>query len=214
MPQSLRASGFFVIGAFALALALGACRGESDRMPQRPDTLSQSEEARAMEVGAPAATALAGGLVSRLRQAMDGDGVAAALAFCSDEALALTEEIQAEHDPALELKRTTLRWRNPMNAPDPWEERVLGYLQRLERLDPALLPEELAARGPEGSLRYYRVLRADAMCLHCHGAVPSIAADVRQEIRDRYPGDRATGYQAGDVRGVIRVQIPVEPAGG
>jgi hypothetical protein len=175
-----------------------------------PDALEPDEEQRAVELGAPAADALMQGLVSELRQAMDRDGIAAAVAFCADDALDLTDQIQGDHDPGLPLKRTTLRWRNALNAPDPWEERMLQYLDRLERTHPDSVPTQLTGRGPDGTLRYYRVLRTATMCLHCHGPIPAMAQDVRQTIRERYPDDRATGYAEGDLRGVIRVQIPPE----
>lgn len=198
----------------ALLVVAGGCRLATDRMPERPDPLPDEAGAHAVERGAPAADALAEAIFAGLTGAIDEQGMAGALAFCSEAALPLTEEAQDAYDPDLALKRTSLRWRNPVNAPDPWEERVLLYLERLERLDASLVPGEMAARGPDGSLRYYRVLQAAPMCLHCHGEVASMAVDVRQEIRARYPGDRATGYRAGQVRGVIRVQIPPDTAPG
>lgn len=196
-------------GLFLLTLLFACGPSETDGPP---DALEPDEAARAAELGAPAADALMQGLVSELRQSMDRDGIAEAVAFCSAEALDLTERIQDEHDPGLELKRTTLRWRNAMNAPDPWEERMLQYLDRLERTRPDAVPTQITGRGPDGTLRYYRVLRTATMCLHCHGPIPAMASDVRQTIRERYPDDRATGYAEGDLRGVIRVQIPPEVA--
>lgn len=193
-----------------LVTLLFACSPSGTDGP--PDALEPDEAARAVEVGAPAADALMQGLVSELRQSMDQDGVASAVAFCSVEALDITEQIQDEHDAGLDLKRTTLRWRNALNAPDPWEERMLQYLDRLERTRPDSVPTQITGQGPDGTLRYYRVLRTATMCLHCHGPIPAMASDVRQTIRERYPDDRATGYAEGDLRGLIRVQIPPEVA--
>jgi hypothetical protein len=33
---------------------------------------------------------------------------------------------------------------------------------------------------------------------------------VRRVLSERYPEDLATGYEAGDFRGVVRVSIPAE----
>lgn len=205
----LAKSGSRQLAFIALGLlVLAACGEVAVEGPQPPDPLTEEEAARAVDMGGPAADALAGGLVGRLTQVMDQDGAAAALEFCSEEALVLTAGIQTDHDERLALKRTTLRWRNPANAPDTWEERVLEYLHALERQDPESVPSELTAAGPEGTLRYYRVLRTAPMCLNCHGDIPALDRHVRDQIRTLYPNDRATGYQAGDLRGVIRVEIP------
>jgi len=198
-----------VLTAAVVAVLVVGCGPPEAEGP--PNALDAQDAARAMEMGAPAADALAQGLVGRLQEAMEEGGPAGAVDFCAQEALELTHQIQDDHDPSLEVKRTTLRWRNPANAPDAWEERVLQYLDRLERSDPDAVPTELTAAGPDGSLRYYRVLRTAGMCLQCHGDIPSLPSEVQQIVRERYPDDRATGYREGDLRGVIRVEIPAAP---
>lgn len=146
--------------------------------------------------------------MSRLASAMADGGVAGALDFCSIEALALTSAITGGHDSALEVKRTTTRWRNPENAPDPYEARVLAYLEALEAEERGAAPETLTAMGPEGSYRFYRTLRTAPMCLNCHGDTDNLDAEVLDILRERYSDDHATGYSAGEFRGVIRVQMP------
>ncbi len=193
--------------AAALLVPVG-CGDPPDAPPLAPDPLSPEEAARATAVGAPAAGALAEGLLGRLTQAMDEEGVAGAVTFCAEAAIPLTHEIQDVQEGGVVLKRATLRWRNPDNAPDEWEERVLRYLEALEGFDPELVPSELTARGPGESLRYYRVLRAAPMCLSCHGDEGTLDPEVQAHLQERYPDDRAVGYGAGDLRGVIRVEIP------
>ncbi len=212
-PDSSRRPRIRIAAALASAWIVGlsgvGCESTGeDGVGDHPDALPEREAAVAVELGAPAADALADGVFGGLNRARDELGLVGALEFCSAEALGLTEEIQESHDPRLDLKRTTLRWRNPANAPDAWEERILDYLARLERNDPDSVPGELTARGPDETLRYYRVLRTVPMCLNCHGAIPGMAPDVRESIRQRYPDDRATGYREGEVRGVVRVEIP------
>jgi hypothetical protein len=195
------------VGGIGLLLLAG-CGETPEGPPEPPDPLSAAEEARALEAGASAAGALASGLVGQLTQAIEEGGPAGAVAFCAEDAISLTRRLQAEHDDRISVKRTTLRWRNPENAPDAWEERVLRYLEELEARDPEAVPGELTAGGPEGTLRYYRVLRVAPMCLSCHGPVESLDPEVRAILRTHYPDDRATGYEQGELRGVIRVEIP------
>jgi hypothetical protein len=189
-------------------LLLTSCGEAPEAPPLPPDPLTPEEAARAIELGAPAAGALAEGLLERLAHAIDSEGLEGATSFCSESAIPLTEEIQAAQAAGFSLKRTTLRWRNPDNAPDQWEDRVLRYLEALEEFDPGSVPVELTAQGPGESLRYYRPLRAAPMCLNCHGDEGEMDPRVLEILREGYPEDRATGYGAGELRGVIRVEIP------
>ena len=84
--------------------------------------------------GGDAAQALLGALVRELTGAMEDAGAAGAVDFCSTRALDLTGGIAEAH--ALEIKRTSMRYRNPANAPDVWER------QGLERLEEAVTAGE------------------------------------------------------------------------
>jgi hypothetical protein len=83
---------------------------------------------------------------------------------------------------------------------------MLRYLEAMEGIEPGSAPETITAEGPDGSLRFYRTLRTAPMCLQCHGT--DVAPEVRELLEARYPEDRATGYEAGEFRGLIRVQAP------
>jgi hypothetical protein len=43
------------------------------------------------------------------------------------------------------------------------------------------------------------------LCLTCHGS--NLDADIAASIAERYPEDRATGFEAGDLRGVFWVEF-------
>jgi hypothetical protein len=45
-------------------------------------------------------------------------------------------------------------------------------------------------------------------CVLCHGPVSTIPPATAATIRVTYPGDRATGYEAGQLRGWIWAEIP------
>lgn len=189
-------------------LLLAGCTEDRVQPTDPPDPLPSEIEEMVLTRGAPAADALAQGLVGRLTAAMDEGGTVHAVEFCAQEAIPLTREIEAGVEGGMELKRTTLQWRNPGNAPDEWERRVLEYLNAQER-DGDGAAGELAAAGPGGTLRYYRTLRTAPLCLQCHGDEASMDPAVLQAIDQGYPEDRARGYEEGEFRGVIRVQLPV-----
>ncbi len=199
--------------ALALLLAASACSDAAEPeaeagTPVPPDSLPSENRAEMEARGSAAADALAQGLVGRLAEAIDEQGIVGAVDFCSAEAMGLTRDIAEAHDSSLDLKRTTTRWRNPDNAPDEAEARVLEYLEALEARDPGSAPMTLAAAGPDGSPRFYRTLRTAPMCLQCHGAEADLDPEVRRILEARYPEDRAVGYSEGEFRGVIRVGFP------
>ncbi len=52
----------------------------------------------------------------------------------------------------------------------------------------------------------------DQTCAACHGRDHQLSTAIREELRDRYPSDRATGFIEGEIRGWYWVEIPKRPA--
>jgi hypothetical protein len=206
-----------------LVLAVGACSGP-DRESNAPaddanggDTVTAdvvdavgvaSLDSATLERARSAASALGKGLMQSLLAEMESGGTDAALAFCADSAQALTARYQQQ---GVNVHRTSLQIRNPDNAPDGAERRVLLYLDSLHSTN--ALPTDYAEvlRSADGSreARYYRPIMVVEGCLRCHGAAESIAPEVRSVLAERYPSDAATGYAVGDLRGVVAVRLPL-----
>lgn len=172
-------------------------------------TASSMDKQTALEKGRVAARALNDILRAKLSEALTGAGPAGAMSVCSSQAQALTAEIR--ENQGVEVKRTTLKLRNPKNAPDPYEQELL------ERLDAKAaegsLPDEVFEPRREDGRRVYRYakpLTIAPLCLSCHGLEEEIPADVRGRLEEQYPEDRATGYRPGDFRGIVSVIIPAE----
>jgi hypothetical protein len=169
--------------------------------------VSPEDGARVAQVARPAAAELLRTLVGRLTSALEEEGPLGALEVCSQEAIPLTREVQAGFEPSISLKRTSFRYRNPANAPDEGEEAALLFFERAIQ-DGSGAPPHMVQRYSEEEMRYYQPLFTGEMCLGCHGDPASLDPDVVQALSDRYPRDLATGYEAGDFRGVVRVSMP------
>lgn len=93
------------------------------------------------------------------------------------------------------------RNRNPDNAPDDEARTVLREMQR----DPALVSvvRTTTYRARTGT-RYFRRITVEPTCLACHGKREARPAFVQQQ----YPGDKAFGFAAGDLRGVYSIFLP------
>ncbi len=152
-----------------------------------------------------AADALGQGLMQALLAQLNANGPEAALAFCADSAQMLTADYQRE---GLDVHRTSLKVRNPRNAPDSVEVRVLDLLAA-RHAEGTLTPEYVELRRlatGARELRYFRPIRVAAGCLTCHGPSDAIAPSIKAVLAERYPEDAAVGYAEGDLRGVIAVR--------
>ncbi len=152
-----------------------------------------------------AADALFVRLLERLNTEYQQGGAERGVQVCAKVAQSLTQQIGREQ--GVQIRRVSLKNRNPRNAPDAWERQVL---QRWEReLEAGKEIGEVAEWRTERGGRVYRYMRpikiAMPLCLECHGA--QIKPEVRRLIRERYPNDKATGYQLGDLRGAFSVKI-------
>ena len=159
------------------------------------------------QVAGPAAAELLRTLVGRLSGALEQGGPVGAIEFCSTEAIPLTGMVQSGLEEGLGLKRTSFRYRNPQNAPDQAEEAALLYFEKAIQAGGSV-PSSYVQRVSEGEFRYYQPLFLGEMCLQCHGEPESWDPTVRDLLQEKYPGDLANGYAAGDFRGVVRVSVP------
>jgi hypothetical protein len=143
-------------------------------------------------------------LKAALQAAVREGGAVGAIGICHEKAAAISARISAEK--GLHVARTSLRPRNPKNAPLEWQEQVL---QRFEdRRKAGEDPEQLTysavvatAAGREH--RFMKAIPTGMICLNCHGT--ALDAEVQKRLAELYPYDRATGFKEGDLRGAFVV---------
>lgn len=194
--RTLRAAAALVLAALAGMLA--GCGSE----PWPGD----AERDRAATLGAAASDQLMSTLVRHLTAAVDSAGPERAIEFCSSQAIPLTHQA-ADVVGGVELKRTSVRVRNPANAPDALEEAALAYFESQKEATGSLPTSWIQEEGDQ-AIRYYRPLVVNELCVRCHGPVTALAPEVVEALDRLYPDDQATGYLPGDFRGLLRVRIP------
>lgn len=150
-----------------------------------------------------------------LQQEIAKGGVEGAIGACRDIAPQLAQSASAES--GWTIRRVSLRNRNPQAVPDAWERAVLEDFDRRAAAgeDPASL--EHGAIVNDGDTRLYRYMKAlptQEICLPCHGPVEQISPPVKQRLAELYPGDRATGYRPGEIRGAITLKRALQDVGG
>lgn len=143
-------------------------------------------------------------LKAELKEGLEEGGPVRAVSVCKDVAPQIASEISRQS--GANVSRTSLRYRNPANAPEPWQARVLNDFDKQADNPEATAPLEYFARESDGTLRYMTAIRTDRVCLACHGA--SVPSSLKDQIDSQYPHDRAVGYALGDVRGAFSVTWP------
>ena len=122
-----------------------------------------------------------------------------AIAACKVEAPRIATELSVD---GILLGRSSHRLRNPVNEAPAWVAPVLdGYVATAGDLEP------VSVSLAEGRAGYVEPILMQPLCLTCHGDVQDPA--LVERIEADYPQDRATGFEAGELRGVFWIEYPV-----
>ncbi len=156
----------------------------------------------------------AGGLIQtlggELKAAMTEGGPVGAIGVCKVKAPEIAAA--AMQKTGMKIKRVSPKNRNPKGVPDEWETQALAALEK--RLAAGEKPETLdmhavvpSANGSE--FRYAKALVTQPLCLNCHGDPDKMSPDVKARLAAEYPGDKAVGYSAGMIRGLLSIRNPM-----
>jgi hypothetical protein len=99
--------------------------------------------------------------------------------------------------------RTSDRLRNPTNAPQPWAAPLVSANAGRRVRDVPGFAVDLGDK-----VGVLRPIAHRSMCASCHGPQDALSPAVRNELRDRYPRDRAVGFAEGEIRGWFWVEVP------
>lgn len=152
-----------------------------------------------------AVKAFGGNLKSELETAIKAGGPLQAIEVCNTKAMSITEE----HAQKLGWKigRTSLKLRNPKNAPDAWETQVLQQFEerKAKGEDVTKLEHVETIQNADGSktVRYMKSIFMSEGCLACHGE--ELNPDIAAKLKELYPDDKATGFKLGDLRGAFSI---------
>lgn len=146
-------------------------------------------------------------LMSVVRSEIQANGLAGAVAACNVKAPAMAKE--AAQANGMQIRRVSLRNRNPKAVPDAWEVSVLQDFDR--RAAAGETPATLEASTVEKNngrtvFRYMKALPTQGMCIACHGKPTEMEPVVLQKIKSLYPLDKAMGYTEGQIRGAITLK--------
>ncbi len=141
-------------------------------------------------------------LLAELTTALKAGDSVAAIEVCHTKVMPLTAKI-AENN-GIKVRRTSLKPRNPNNAPDAWEEQILKQFEerKAKGEDPQKL-EIMSVVNQDGQeqIRYMKAMPTVELCLNCHGT--NVAPPLQEKLNALYPEDKAIGFKVGDLRGAF-----------
>ena len=182
-------------GFFVLFLVLSACE------PSLSEKEIRHYREQGDEIVKSASEKLSGTLMSKMKEG----GATEAIGFCHQSALPITKKMGAYHD--VDIKRTSLKIRNPENLPSEEELKVLLYYE--DKLVEGKELNPLVSLDPSGRPSYYAPIRVQKKCLMCHGTPKQeVSSAIDSILKVKYPEDLAIGYKEGDLRGIWSISFP------
>lgn len=158
---------------------------------------SKINEAKYEAAGAEAVLPFKKSLKQALVQGLE-EGPAKAISACRDEAPKLAAAASTD---GVKVGRTSRKLRNPDNAPKLWMEPFLQvYESDPEEREPGVVLID------DKTVGYVEPIFVQPLCVTCHGTEP--APELSAKLKELYPNDQATGYAAGDFRGVFWAELP------
>lgn len=153
------------------------------------------------------ATAMPPKLLQVLKDEIAKGGPESAIGVCREKAPQMARA--ASERSGWQIRRVSLRHRNPKAVPDAWEQAALADFDRRAAAgeSPATLERfEVVTENDRQVQRYVRALPTQPLCLSCHGAAEQISPAVSAQLRTLYPDDKAVGYHDGQIRGAITLK--------
>ncbi|MBK9258725.1 MAG: DUF3365 domain-containing protein [Polyangiaceae bacterium] len=201
---------FFVMlpCTFAIACAKSEKSSESAPAASAPVVNAPADQA-ALDNAKAAASKLGGATRTRLMETMTRGGFKEGVEVCSVEAQDIARKVREE--TGARVGRSSNRLRNSKNAPPSW---VADWLKTQgERKAQGVAVMSQVVDTPQGRVaRFIKPIEIEAPCLGCHGDPASIQTDVKAILAEKYPGDQATGYSLGDLRGALWAEVDVKAA--
>lgn len=157
-----------------------------------------------VEEGAGLITTFVESLKGELMKNMKEGGPLKAIEACKKLA---PELATAQSKDGWTIGRTSLKVRNPRNAPEPWEMLVLQEFEKRKAAgeDPAKLVK--AEIVEENGGKVFRMMKAIPMakpCASCHGE--AVDEKIVAKLSELYPEDKARGFKPEDLRGAFTLK--------
>jgi hypothetical protein len=173
-----------------------------------PNDFSSPEfQSKYMDIGGKIAEECFNTIRLKVISVMEEKGIPGAVEFCNVNAYPLTDSLSKALDA--QIRRTSIRWRNPNNAPSKSEVSILEFYEN-QHLKGLKLRDSLI-KISKSEVLFVRPIFAYGMCQNCHGAVGTTLQPENYDIiKKLYPEDKSIDYRSGDLRGMWSIKLKVK----
>lgn len=166
---------------------------------QTTTQLSEKEQKDYLQKGQVLAQQSFAALSGRLMSAIETGGVPHAIEYCHTAALPLVDSLSKVYQAS--IRRTSLKVRNPEDAPLDWEKTILQSFQ--QELAAGKRPTPVVKVLDKKHIAFVTPIYMAQPCLKCHGKLGETLNEQHYStIKKFYPQDQAIGYVDGDWRGM------------
>lgn len=194
--------------SFSILLFFVACQSNTAEKTTHEDVvLDEATKKEYIQKGKAIAQKTFGTLAGQLKKSLGEGGVPNAIQYCNVAAFPLVDSLSKVHQA--KIRRTSLKVRNPKDAPTQLEKVVLDKYATQATAGEKLKP--VIEQIDNNTIAFYAPIKINAFCLQCHGEIgESLVAENNQFIQKHYPNDKATGYKDGDLRGIWSIEFTTE----
>jgi hypothetical protein len=145
-------------------------------------------------------------LGKNLQEALQQGGVPHAISFCNINAMPIVDSLSKSYNAT--IRRVSSKTRSPEDQPDEIERAILEAYE-FQWNDSIPLNANVQKIDDERYLFTKPIFIDNALCLVCHGKPENgLLNETAEFIKKEYPGDQATGYEIGDLRGMWSITLP------
>ncbi len=134
--------------------------------------------------------------------AMKSGGPIKALHVCNVDAPVIADKISTKS--GWTVARSSHKLRNSANTADAFTKAAIeDFLARQAKGEKpkTMIKTGIIEQGGKKSFRMVKAIGTKGVCLKCHGS--AVKPEVLKKIKELYPDDKATGFKAGEMRGVF-----------
>ncbi len=188
-------------------ISLISCQEKPIQEEKKTSVLTEARTQEILQRGGEASALLMSSLGGKLKAALQAGGPDKALDVCAQMAQPSTAEV-SEKLKGLTITRVSMKPRNPKNAPDALDKKVLTNWEK--QLAGGTKPKDEVRQKDEKTAVFYRPIFIKDVCLKCHGDPKTFPPALLKNLAKLYPDDQATGYSKGNLRGAFRVEFALD----
>ena len=182
-----------VVILFLLFIALSSCQSGQKQK------LTEQQKKEYVAKGDSISDFMQGVLLKNVATAINHGGTEFAIGFCNMNAIPITDSVSALYH--VQIQRLSNKNRNPDNA--------------IRMLDDSLAWQKIKSsstsfveQNSSGEVVYYKPIKIGMpTCLKCHGSSADIETKTLALINEKYPDDKAVGYNQDDLRGMWKIKF-------